>query len=155
MANGNVEPLYEFPEYEKHLMHVQLETPEFDSVTGEKKSLPYVQKFYVKEFEQIESVSGFAAFKVNILHDPSRGAALKVEKAYVAGDASKPDSIVNVPTGANEVAKSDINVMRKAELLALYKEVYGEDASEDATVASLKEDIKLRQDYLAEEAKQD
>jgi hypothetical protein len=69
-ANG-----YELPEYEKNLVHVELEMPQFDQFTGERKSKPSVQKYGVPEFEAAKQHNGFAGYTTKILHAPDYASA--------------------------------------------------------------------------------
>jgi hypothetical protein len=69
-ANG-----YELPEYEKNLVHVELEMPQFDQFTGERKSKPSVQKYGVAEFEAAKQHNGFAGYTTKILHAPDYASA--------------------------------------------------------------------------------
>jgi hypothetical protein len=61
---------YELPDYEKNLVHVELEIPQYDQTTGVKKSRPSTQTFGVAEFEAMKQQNGFAGYTVKILHSP-------------------------------------------------------------------------------------
>lgn len=56
---------------EKHLVHAKLDKPHFDSKTGEKKSVAYVQKFSKTEFEQFKTSAPRLGYTVvDVLWNP-------------------------------------------------------------------------------------
>jgi hypothetical protein len=69
-GNGPDAGSYMLPEYEKDLVHVELEIPQFDQTTGERKSKPSTQKFGVNEFEAMKQHNGFAGYTTKILNSP-------------------------------------------------------------------------------------
>lgn len=69
---------YKPSEKEKHLYHVELEKPLFDSKTGKKMSKPYVQKFTKTEYNQFvgkksakdKSNAEMLGYTVKVLFNP-------------------------------------------------------------------------------------
>ena len=70
-ANGPDADGYRVDKAEAHIVHVQLEIPQFDSLTGARLSKPFVQKFGVKEFEAAKENGGFTGYAVKVLHSPA------------------------------------------------------------------------------------
>ena len=62
---------HQIPSFESHIYHLAIENRGFSSVTGEKLSVPRVQKFTVDNFNQNNESNGFVGKVVFILHDPT------------------------------------------------------------------------------------
>ena len=73
-ANGNDAAGYQVRKDESHMVHVQLEIPNFSAATGERLSKGFVQKYGVKEFEAAKANGGFAGYATKILHAPKEAA---------------------------------------------------------------------------------
>lgn len=62
---------YLVPTGEEHLYHVKIEVRDFSKTTGERLSIPRVQKFGIKEFEtNVYSSLKRHGYAVDILHNP-------------------------------------------------------------------------------------
>lgn len=70
-ANGADAAGYKVDKSEAHLVHVELEIPNFDQSTGAKLSNGFVQKYGVKEFEAAKANGGFTGYATKVLHSPS------------------------------------------------------------------------------------
>lgn len=81
-VKANQDDKYEIDEHEQHLIHITLETPRFNEVTGERLSKPHVRCFYVNDFEKMSRTvkdktkkndfpeNAFRGSLVRIIHDP-------------------------------------------------------------------------------------
>lgn len=77
---------YIVPDNERHLYHCIIEVRKFDSETGKRLSVPRVQKFGKKSFENtVQQSLKLQGYTVTILHDPNEfineQAALKAVRA--------------------------------------------------------------------------
>ena len=62
---------YLVPTGEEHLYHVKIEVKEFSRTTGERLSVPRIQKFGIKEFEtMVRSSLKRHGWTIEVLHDP-------------------------------------------------------------------------------------
>lgn len=113
-GNGPDADGYRVDKAEAHIVHVQLEIPQFDSLTGARLSKPFVQKFGVKEFEAAKENGGFTGYTVNVLHSP----------AFTPAVDSADDT-------AHKAAQ------------AKYEALTGEKADEELTPAQLQSTIRM------------
>lgn len=138
-TKGNVDKGYDVPTAEKDLVHVQLEVRSFNAVTGEKTSTPFVQKFYPKEFDAMETAGHFKGYSVDVLHDPRRAADMKAGKIAAAVASPVQSATLDKP----------LDEMSKAELQIKYAELYKEqppagDSEQDLRDAIEDKLIELR-----------
>lgn len=70
---------YNVPVGEEGHYHARIEVKKFDQNTGERQSIPRIQKFGAKTFKTVLSSLKKQGFAVDILHDPSE--YLKTKKA--------------------------------------------------------------------------
>lgn len=70
---------YEVPEHELFSFHVALEARAFHAATGEKLSVPRVQKYDKENFKLVHDNRGFEGKTVFILHDPTRPLGAEAE----------------------------------------------------------------------------
>ena len=108
---------YIVPDNEKHLYHCVIEVRKFDSETGKRLSVPRVQKFGKKMYEN--NVAEFLkkqGYTVVVLHDPNEWLADQAEenKAKAAADAKAKEE-------ADAKAKAEEKAALKAEILAELK----------------------------------
>lgn len=68
---GNVDPDYEFPVHEKHVVHYLRTIPNFDPMTGEDRSLRSVVKTDVNSYRR-DMTRPQGNVKIKVLHDPSK-----------------------------------------------------------------------------------
>lgn len=72
---------YIVPENEKHLYHCIIEVKKFDSETGKRLSIPRVQKFGKKGYENdIADNLKKQGYTITVLHDPNDYIKAKVEE---------------------------------------------------------------------------
>jgi hypothetical protein len=88
-ANGKNAPAgYKIPKHEAGLVHFQLEDRLFSQTTGDKLSVPFVQKMGVKEYVEAEKHNAFAGKSVEIFHYPK-------EEAEELGSATEGARVVD------------------------------------------------------------
>lgn len=71
-ANGAESGGYKVEKSEEHLVHVELEIPNYDNATGAKLSKGFVQKYGVREFEAAKANGGFTGYATRVLHSPAQ-----------------------------------------------------------------------------------
>lgn len=108
---------YIVPDNEKHLYHCVIEVRKFDSETGKRLSVPRVQKFGKKMYENnVAENLKKQGYTVVVLHDPNEWLADQAEenKAKAAADAKAKEE-------ADAKAKAEEKSALKAEILAELK----------------------------------
>ena len=71
---------YIVPDNEKHLYHCVIEVRKFDSETGKRLSVPRIQKFGKKSFENgILYALKKQGYTITVLHDPNEYMKAKAE----------------------------------------------------------------------------
>lgn len=117
---------YIVPSNEQHLYHCIIEVRKFDSETGKRLSVPRIQKFGKKSFENgILDALKKQGYTITVLHDPNEymkakaeaDEKAKAEKAKAAEEKAKADAKAK----AEEDAKA-----RAKEKAALKKEILEE-----------------------------
>lgn len=131
--------------HEKHLVHVELENPEFDRLTGEKKSVPFVQKFYVAEFNKMVKDGAFKGMKTRIVHMGEETAPVVAMQGTGAGSQGGGANANDNGNGGGPV-KKELEKMNKLELQAEYKLLFQEDAKDELTKAELINLIQTKRD---------
>lgn len=115
---ANVTPEnYIVPDNEKHLYHCVIEVRKFDSETGKRLSVPRVQKFGKKMYENnVAENLKKQGYTITVLHDPNEWLADQAEanKAKAAADAKAKEE-------AGAKAKAEEKSALKAEILAELK----------------------------------
>ena len=111
---------YIVPDNEKHLYHCVIEIKKFDSETGKRLSIPRIQKFGKKGYENsIADNLKKQGYTITVLHDPNEymkakaeaDEKAKAEKAKAAEEKAKADA----------KAKAEEKAALKAEILAELK----------------------------------
>lgn len=126
---------YIVPAGEEKVFHARIEVKKFDSNTGQRQSIPRIQKFGSKSFKTILTNLKKQGYTVDILHDPSTflaeqkkqqsvSAAERAQKAKETAEAKKAKEL--------EAIKAEL----RAELLAELK------ADAKAPAAKKAEDVK-------------
>lgn len=108
---------YIVPSNEQHLYHCVIEVRKFDSETGKRLSVPRVQKFGKKMYENnVAENLKKQGYTVVVLHDPNEWLADQAEenKAKAAADAKAKEE-------AGAKAKAEEKSALKAEILAELK----------------------------------
>lgn len=72
---------YKVPQGEEGIFHVVLEVKEFDRKTGERTSVPRVQKFGVNAFETAFPNLKRLGYDVRVVHDPTSWLEEQAKKA--------------------------------------------------------------------------
>lgn len=115
---------YIVPDNEKHLYHCVIEIKKFDSETGKRLSIPRIQKFGKKGYENsIADNLKKQGYTITVLHDPNEymkakaeaDEKAKAEKAKAAEEKAKADAEADAKARAEEKAAL------KAEILAELK----------------------------------
>lgn len=105
---------YIVPSNEQHLYHCIIEVRKFDSETGKRLSVPRIQKFGKKSFENgILDALKKQGYTITVLHDPNE---------YVKAQAEEKAARTAAQQKAAEAkAKAEEKVALKAEILAELK----------------------------------
>ena len=108
---------YIVPDNEKHLYHCVIEIKKFDSETGKRLSIPRIQKFGKKGYENsIAEHLKKQGYTITVLHDPSEYMKSKAEadeKAKVEKTKAKAE--------ADAKARAEEKAALKAEILSELK----------------------------------
>ena len=105
---------YIVPDNEKHLYHCVIEIKKFDSETGKRLSIPRIQKFGKKGYENsIADNLKKQGYTITVLHDPNE---------YVKAQAEEKAARTAAQQKAAEAkAKAEEKAALKAEILAELK----------------------------------
>lgn len=119
---------YIVPDNEKHLYHCVIEVKKFDSETGKRLSIPRIQKFGKKGYENsIADNLKKQGYTITVLHDPNEymkakaeaDEKAKAEKAKAAEEKAKADAKAKAEADAK--ARAEEKEALKAEILAELK----------------------------------
>lgn len=109
---------YIVPDNEKHLYHCVIEIKKFDSETGKRLSIPRIQKFGKKGYENsIAEHLKKQGYTITVLHDPNEYMKARAE----ADEKTKAERAKDVEAKAKADAKA-----RAEEKAALKKEILEE-----------------------------
>ena len=105
---------YIVPSNEQHLYHCVIEVRKFDSETGKRLSVPRIQKFGKKSFENgILDALKEQGYTITVLHDPNECVKAQAEEKAAADAKAKAE--------AEAKAKAEEKAALKAEILAELK----------------------------------
>lgn len=105
---------YIVPSNEQHLYHCIIEVRKFDSETGKRLSVPRIQKFGKKSFENgILDALKKQGYTITVLHDPNEYVKAQAEEKAAADAKEKAE--------AEAKAKAEEKAALKAEILAELK----------------------------------
>lgn len=108
---------YIVPSNEQHLYHCVIEVRKFDSETGKRLSVPRIQKFGKKSFENgILDALGKQGYTITVLHDPNEYMKAKAE----ADEKAKAEK-AKAKAEADAKARAEEKAALKAEILAELK----------------------------------
>ena len=147
---------YIVPDNEKHLYHAVIEIRKFDSETGKRLSIPRIQKFGKKAFENgVADNLKKQGYSVTMLHDPNEwlkekaeaDAITKAERAKAAEEKAKADA--KAKAEADEKAKAEEKAALKAEILAELKAAGVIPAADDKPKAKADAKAKAEADEKA------
>lgn len=128
VAITNVTPEnYIVPSNEQHLYHCVIEVRKFDSETGKRLSVPRIQKFGKKSFENgILDALKKQGYTITVLHDPNEYVKAQAEEKAArtaaqqkAAKETKADAKAKAEAEAK--AKAEEKAALKAEILAELK----------------------------------
>lgn len=112
---------YIVPDNEKHLYHCVIEIKKFDSETGKRLSIPRIQKFGKKGYENsIAEHLKKQGYTITVLHDPNEYMKAKAE-ADEKAKAEKAKADAKAKAEADAKAKAEEKAALKAEILAELK----------------------------------
>ena len=133
---------YIVPSNEQHLYHCVIEVRKFDSETGKRLSVPRIQKFGKKSFENgILDALKKQGYTITVLHDPNEYVKAQAEEKAARTAAQQK--------AAEEKAAADAKAKAEASLKAA-KEI-GEKSTMEALADVEKEIASLREAALAKE----
>lgn len=114
---------YIVPSNEQHLYHCIIEVRKFDSETGKRLSIPRIQKFGKKGFENgVADALKKQGYTVTILHDPNEYVKAQTEEAAQRTAAQqKAAADAKAKAEADAKAKAAEKDALKAEILAELK----------------------------------
>lgn len=112
---------YIVPDNEKHLYHCVIEIKKFDSETGKRLSIPRIQKFGKKGYENsIADNLKKQGYTITVLHDPNEYMKAKAE-ADEKAKAEKAKADAKAKAEADAKARAEEKASLKAEILAELK----------------------------------
>ena len=140
---------YIVPDNEKHLYHAVIEIRKFDSETGKRLSIPRIQKFGKKAFENgVADNLKKQGYSVTMLHDPNEWLKEKAEAdAITKAERAKADA--KAKAEADEKAKAEEKAALKAEILAELKAAGVIPAADDKPKAKADAKAKAEADEKA------
>ena len=101
---------YIVPSNEQHLYHCVIEVRKFDSETGKRLSVPRIQKFGKKSFENgILDALKKQGYTITVLHDPNEYVKAQAEEKAAADAKAKAE--------AEAKAKAEEKAALRAEIL--------------------------------------
>jgi membrane protein involved in colicin uptake len=115
---------YIVPDNEKHLYHCVIEIKKFDSETGKRLSIPRIQKFGKKGYENsIAENLKKQGYTITVLHDPNEYMKAKAEadEKAKAEKAKAAEEKAKAKAEADAKAKAEEKAALKAEILAELK----------------------------------
>lgn len=105
---------YIVPSNEQHFYHCVIEVRKFDGETGKRLSVPRIQKFGKKSFENgILDALKEQGYTITVLHDPNEYVKAQAEEKAAADTKAKAE--------AEAKAKAEGKAALKAEILAELK----------------------------------
>lgn len=117
---------YIVPSNEQHLYHCVIEVRKFDSETGQRLSIPRIQKFGKKGFENgIADALKKQGYTVTILHDPNEYVKAQTEEAAQRTAAQQKAAEEKAAADAKAKAEADAKA-KAAEKDALKAEILAE-----------------------------
>lgn len=112
---------YIVPDNEKHLYHCVIEIKKFDSETGKRLSIPRIQKFGKKGYENsIADNLKKQGYTITVLHDPNEYMKAKAE-ADEKAKAEKAKADAKAKAEADAKARAEEKAALKDEILAELK----------------------------------
>lgn len=111
---------YIVPDNEKHLYHCVIEIKKFDSETGKRLSIPRIQKFGKKGYENsIAEHLKKQGYTITVLHDPNE--YIKAQAEEKAARTAAQQKAAEEKAAADAKAKSEAEAKAKAEEKAALK----------------------------------
>ena len=113
---------YIVPSNEQHLYHCVIEVRKFDSETGKRLSVPRIQKFGKKSFENgILDALKKQGYTITVLHDPNEYVKAQAEEKAARTAAQQKAADAKAKAEAEAKAKAEEKAELKAEILAELK----------------------------------
>lgn len=122
---------YIVPSNEQHLYHCVIEVRKFDSETGKRLSVPRIQKFGKKSFENgISDALKKQGYTITVLHDPNeyvkaqaeeKAARTAAQQKAAEEKAAEEKAAADAKAEAEAKAKAEEKAALKAEILAELK----------------------------------
>ena len=142
---------YIVPDNEKHLYHCVIEIKKFDSETGKRLSIPRIQKFGKKGYENsIAEHLKKQGYTITVLHDPSEYMKARAE----ADEKTRAERAKDVEAKAKADAKAKAEADAKAraeEKAALKKEILEELKAAGVIPATTAKEVEADAKARAEE----
>lgn len=111
---------YIVPDNEKHLYHCVIEIKKFDSETGKRLSIPRIQKFGKKGYENsIAEHLKRQGYTITVLHDPNE--YVKAQAEEKAARTAAQQKAAEEKVAADAKAKAEAEAKAKAEEKAALK----------------------------------
>ena len=112
---------YIVPDNEQHLYHCVIEVRKFDSETGKRLSVPRIQKFGKKGYENgVAENLKRQGYTITVLHDPNE--YVKAQAEEKAARTAAQQKAAEEKAAADARAKADADAKARAEEKAALKE---------------------------------
>lgn len=99
---------YIVPSNEQHLYHCIIEVRKFDSETGKRLSVPRIQKFGKKSFENgILDALKKQGYTITVLHDPNEYVKAQAEEKAAADAKAKAEAEAKAKADAKAKAEAE------------------------------------------------
>ena len=113
---------YIVPSNEQHLYHCVIEIRKFDSETGKRLSIPRIQKFGKKSFENgILDALKKQGYTITVLHDPNEYVKAQAEEKAARTAAQQKAAEEKAAADAKAKAEAEAEAKAEAEILAELK----------------------------------
>lgn len=131
---------YQLPQGEEGIFHVVLEVKEFDRKTGERTSVPRVQKFGVNAFETAYPNLKRLGYDVRIVHDPTKWLAAQAERAAEEERQNTPEARQAAIEEALEKQRKEFEEKQQAAIEKAVAEALKAQSAGGAAVATPSEE---------------
>lgn len=131
---------YQLPQGEEGIFHVVLEVKEFDRKTGERTSVPRVQKFGVNAFETAYPNLKRLGYDVRVVHDPTKWLAAQAERAAEEERQNTPEARQAAIEEALEKQRKEFEEKQQAAIEKAVAEALKAQSANGAAVATPSEE---------------
>ena len=134
LTKGN----YRVAENERHAFHARIEVKQFDQRTGERQSIPILQKFEFKGFAEVLDGLKRQGYTVDILYDPTDYLA-EQRRAQIAYQKQTQEAQAAAIKAKRDAEKEALKAEMRAELKKEAEAELAEEAEMEAAAKKAKE----------------